>query len=258
MSEKSKIELVEANSNFKKRSVEDILKDSENVRPDAIADEVLIWLIDNVESYVDSKTKAFKIDLIFDNSDGMQETKKLQDLYRAIPDDPDGEEQNELVLEKCQKCRRILDNITKNAYENMRQSNEALEKLFKRMVYFYEKIIPNPDNKKLAFKIDEDLKELLKRKETAKDKKKIQQEIVAKIKEGEKLIKFEELEGAAEIIKFDYEAFNVGVELSSKPTEEEIDKGKKSEVFRKYNIPESFTVWIQIVIRHKQRPTVMF
>jgi len=258
MSKKPKIELVEANLSFKKRSVEDILKDSENVRPDVIADEVLMWLVNNVESYVDSKVKAFKIDLILDNSDGMQETKKLQDLYRAIPDDPDGEAQDDLVLEKCQKCRRILDSVTKDVYENMKQSNEVLEKLFKRMVYFYEKIIPNPDNKKLALKIDEDLKKLLKRKETAKDKKKIQKEIVAKIEEGEKLIKFEELDGAAEIIKFDYEAFNVGVELSSKPTEEEIDEGQKSEVFKKYNIPESFTVWVQIAIRHKQRPTAMF
>ena len=252
------IEMVEVDSKFEKLPVEDILKDSENIRPDVIADEVLMWLINNVENYIDSQVKAFKIDLILDNSDGMQETKKLQDLYRAIPDDLESENQDELVLEKCQECRRILDNATQAAYEKMKQSDETLKRLFRRMVYFYEKIIPNPDNKKLAFKIDEELKELLEKKETSANKDELQKEIVAKIEEGEKLIRFEELEGAVEVIKFDYEAFSVGVKLSSKPTEEEIDEGAKSEVMKEYMIPEGFTVWIQIAIHHKHRPVSMF
>lgn len=241
---------------FLKRPIEEIIEDSKTIVAEKIGLEVLTWVITNVENFIDNQNKMFKLDLVVDKSKGMEETKRLQDLYRAIPED---EENNEKELERAEKCRRSLDEITTKAFEHIKGSKELLKVLFERMVFYYETVVPNPENKKRALAIDEELKNLFRQKEenkTEEGKAKIQGEIVEKIKEGEKLVKFTELEGIASIANFDYEAFNVGVRISEGQNKDGTNKERKT--LKQYNIEEGFTVWVEISFKHKQRPTVMF
>jgi hypothetical protein len=257
-----------------KKEIKDILEESKNIKPEIIAQEILQWLINNVENYVDNETKLYKIDLIVD-SDEMPMTKKLQDLYMAIPDDEEkpcekldkssSQYQDEIraweeSIKESSDCRRELDKIVEEAHGKMKGDEETLNKLFKRLIFFYEKIIMNPENKQRAFDIDIELKSLIEGKEKAseEEKKKIQERIVELIKEGEELVQWEEFNGSASIMKFDYEAFSVGVKLTSKPTDEEQEKGTEEEVLKEYTIPEGFVVWLELVYKLKQRPTVMF
>jgi hypothetical protein len=259
-------------SEIVKMEISRILEEAKNINVSSVAEEILTWLTNNVENYVDNRTKTYKINLVIDTNE-MPMTKKLQDLYGAIPDDdlegtPYSLDQknvehctkNEKIMEEGSKCRRELDKIVERVYEEINNFPQQLDVLFKRLIFFYEKIIMNPDNKKRALEIDEELKALIYGKEDApvEEKKKIQEEIVKLIKEGESLIKYEEFSGVVTITKFDYEAFSVGVTLSSKPTEEEIELGAQSEVMKEYVIPEGFVVWMEISYKLKVRPASIF
>ena len=245
---------------FKKRPIKDILEEAKTIDPTRVGNEVLTWVISNVENFIDNTTKMFKLDLILENVKGMPETTKLQDLYRAIPDD---DTMTEKELDKATKCRKILDEITLEAHEHIRSSKDALDMLFKRMVFYYEQIIISPDNRRKALAIDEELKKLIRYKDEVgeEQKKVVQTQITAKIKEGEELVKFTELDGAVDINNFSYEAFSVGVKIKAnkKTVEEEIEGiTQEKEVVNEYLIPESFTVWLEINYKIKQRPTSMF
>ena len=113
------------------RSIKDILADSKSVDIDKIAKEVFDWLIANVENYIDNHKNIFQLNFVIDDSvkEGMEEIKKLQNLYRAIPED---------VADEAQKCRRSLDEITKAAYAKMQVMQEELITLFKRLIFYYE------------------------------------------------------------------------------------------------------------------------
>jgi len=243
--------------NFIKRPIEDILKDSQKIDSHKISREILFWLIANVENFIDNSVKMFKLDLIVDQTSGMEETKKLQDLYRAIPDD----EENKIILEKSQECRRILDEITALSCNHMKESNDLLQQLFQRMIFYYEKIIPNPENRKRAMQIDEELRNLITKKETLSsenEKQKIQKQIVEKIQEGEKLIQFEKLDGQINITKFDYDAFDVNVQIKEGHNPDADNQLNEQKILKQYTIPEGFILWLEICFKQQQRPTSIF
>jgi len=252
-------------SEVEKMEIADIIEESKKIDTKFIAEEILGWLENNVENYVDNKTKLYKIDLVID-SDEMPMTKKLQDLYMAIPED---EVLDESQVDKGESlanfneasgCRRELDKVTERAYEEINNHVHAINSLFKRMIFFYEKIIMNPDNKRRAIQIDDELKALIEGKENASDeeKREIQDKVTKLLKEGENLVKWEEFEGSVSITKFDYEAFSVGVKLTSKPSDLENSEGFESEVLKEYNIPEGFVIWMEMNYRLKSRPTALF
>lgn len=233
-----------------KRPLNDIILDSETIDVERVASEVLLWATNNVENFIDDNMKVFKLDLVLDASEGMQETKKLQDLYRSIPEDRAGMSNSELG--KTMECRTILNEITENVHRAMVRDEEAMNKLFERMIFYYEKIIPNPENKVKAFEIDAQIRELMSKKDKSKSEKtkaKIQEKILAKIDEGVKLLQFQKFDGKVTIPKFEYEAFDVGVQIKDPRT---------GEVQREYDINEGFTCWIELSYGIKKRPTAMF
>lgn len=255
-------EFVDSTVQFNKRPLEDIIADSTKIKPEVIAAEILTWLITNVENYVDSSSKVFKLDLILDDSSNMPQTQILQDLYRAIPDD---EGKSEAEIGKATECRRMLDKITEEAYNYITKADQVLEKLFQRIIFYYERIIPSPENRKRALEIDEELKVLLKTKEslnTQEEKDKIQAQIVEKVKEGKALVQFEELIGTVNISKLEYEAFSLGIKLKKKVEKENLDdiieEQEDENVLKSYVIPEGFTVWLELNYKQKLRPTGVF
>lgn len=239
------------NNDFEKRPIEDILKDSENIDPKQIALEIIGWAIENVENYIDNTVRIFKLDLVLDAEETMQETKALQNLYRSIPNDEDLIEPDVLTILKdaeekggltdklkqypeaeeamdlIQDCREALDKITKQAHEEFGNLTEHMDKLSERLVYYYE---------------------------------------MKGVKDGVPLI--QDLDGSADIIKFEYEAFNVGVKVkkfdpnTQEEAEEIVEEAKEQmeeegEIVSEYVVPEGFTLWIEIACKDKL-PLSMF
>ena len=159
---------------FEKKPLEEIKELAKNVDTAKAADEILQWLTNNVAHYIDNKEKEFRIDLVIEenSSENMENIKLLQDLYRAIPDDSDyvdADKVEELMsagnledimedkdFKKLVACREVLDNLTFQIHDIMRES-EKLNDLYKAMIYYYEMIGINegqPLLKELAGEVD--------------------------------------------------------------------------------------------------------
>ena len=71
------------------QKMEEIAAESKNIEVAKVSDEILKWVIANVESFIDNHKKMFKLDLILDESvqEIMPESMKIQRLYQAIPAD---------------------------------------------------------------------------------------------------------------------------------------------------------------------------
>lgn len=115
----------------------EILTIASDISPTKIAEEILDWLIHNVEMYIDNQKRTYKLDMIIEDQDPeggveMHETRKLQNLYHAVPEDKIGD------LDETGDCLQKLHNITKQAKEIMQNDDEKLTQLFRRMIYYYE------------------------------------------------------------------------------------------------------------------------
>jgi len=146
------VEVETVKAEFKKYPVEEILKAAEEIDTDTVAEEVITWLNYNLENYIDNSAKMFKIPIddldvqarenhevpkalpeLYPHECLMTETKKLQSLYRAIPDDEEGAD-----VDKCHSCRMKLHEITEEAWKAIPSKTDLLDMLYRRMVYYYE------------------------------------------------------------------------------------------------------------------------
>lgn len=202
---------------FTKKTVDEILSECTTINKEKASKEILQWIIANVEQFIDNQMKIFKIDLILEAEDGSNETmpevRKLQNLYRAIPDDeyisaPKDKKDIKISsrvarrnsLDKIVECRKQLDSTAEQIHECMKTDQELLEQLFKRMAFYYE--------------------------------------VKALTSEGPLI---QEQVGLVDIIKFEYEAFSVGVRVTNQTG------GISSE----HLIPEGFTIWVEISMKAK-------
>ncbi len=209
--------------------IDDILSRANDIDPKSISKEILTWLIGGVEYFIDNHSKMFKIDLVIDESSAANfpETKKLQDLYKEIPDDDiDGTDMDSLSdkdktrLELIGESRNSLDLITETAHKAMKEQTELLKTLFERMSFYYE------------------LKGVYK---------------------GEFLI--DKLAGGVAVLKFEYDSFSVPVVIKTKNVIERedgsIDEGAATSV-REYVIPDGFSVWIEIAFSSVKKRAALF
>ena len=220
---------------FPKYSIEAVLKASEEIDVDTVAEEIITWLNFNLENYIDNTAKMFKIPIddldvgtredheipgacpeCYPHECLMTETKRLQSLYRGIPDDVESAEGQEEFLASCQACRMELDNITEKAFNAIEGKKDLLELLYKRMTYYYE--FHGFDNT------------------------------------GKEIV--EEFDGFVSVLKFEYEAFSVGVTLREGTNPE--NEGKERQTIKEYLIPEGFVVWTELALKSGGRPSAMF
>ena len=222
---------------FTKYSVEEVLKASEEIDIDKVAEEVITWLNCNLENFIDNTAKMFKIPIddldveakenqeipgarpeLYPKECLMTETKRLQSLYRGIPDDIDSGEGQEEFLAKCQVCRMELDDIVTKAFEVMKEKTDLLEDLYQRMIYYYE-----------FHGFDKTGKEIV-----------------------------EDFNGLVSVLKFEYEAFSVGVKIREGSLNEDDGADREKAVVKEYVIPEGFVVWIELALKSGGRPSAMF
>lgn len=113
--------------------IDGIINRAKNIDIDKVTTEIMDWLINNVENYIDNQEKEFMIYLDI-KSDEMSESKKMQDIYTNMPEIGDGDyqEDDEMIL------LDILDETSNKILNKMTESEDKLQKLFKRMIYFYE------------------------------------------------------------------------------------------------------------------------
>lgn len=195
-----------------------ISNDGEKIDTKKVAVEIITWLINNAESYIDNHAKMFKIDLIIDNAESLKTAKALQDLYQGMPSAEEEAEIDQLpnkdeLLTLITQTRDGLDRVTKQVWDDMRASKEEMDQLFKKLIFYYE---------------------------------------LKGFTHGKPLV--QELKGYVDVINFEYESFSMGVKvIRTDPNATEENK-----VISDYNIPEGFTCWIELTYSNVQRPAAMF
>lgn len=221
------ITVIQDDLKYSKKDIKDILKEAKSINYNKMAEEILIWLTKNVENYISNQETKFKLDIILDNDcntiEDMEELKKLQDLYRAIPDDEffridqtkAKEKENFIVkntevlnLDEINKARETLDLITERTFIAMNNKVELLENLYKRMVFYYE---------------------------------------LKGVNKGQLLL--QKLDGKVAILRFEYEPFSVGVKIRDP---------QKEKVVKEYIIPEGFSIILEIAFSQVKEPTSLF
>ena len=97
------------------------------------SEEMLNWLINNVEEYIDNKETIFSLYFPVDKDKlvNMDQIFNLGSLYSNF---------EEKVIKEERECIKILDDVVENVKKEMVDNKELLEKLFKKLVYYYEMV----------------------------------------------------------------------------------------------------------------------
>lgn len=133
--------MVKKDINTIRKDIDIIQNESETINEKQIAKELIVWITRNVENFINNQQFIFKLDIVLDDNtptiEEMENLRKLQDLYRLIPDDELMIEYNEL-RGKTEEIRIKLDKIVEKVYHNCHEETELMDNLFKRMAYYYE------------------------------------------------------------------------------------------------------------------------
>jgi hypothetical protein len=245
-----------------------IIEDAKSIDTNAAAQELLTWLIANVENYIDNDKKIFRIDLIIDDSvNEMPQLKKLQGLYKSVPDDlghDHGLSNKELdkLLDECVVYRETLNKVIDKIHE---EANKlwTIKELYNRMAFYFEKIIPDPNSYKRALEIDIELKDLARRHSEAIGplKDELRKVIEEKIAEGVSILKYDKMDGNVRIESFEYEAFDISVESGSNAGGTDTNGNtiySDASPNNGYVIPEGFSIELSIAFESKKRQTSLF
>ena len=98
---------------------------------DAMAGEVMAWLIANVEQYIDNQETTFRMYLTLESGEKMPMCHAVQQMYMGIPEDLDDAD----VLAELYD---LLEGIVSKAGDALSSDTTGLAQLFKRMIFFYE------------------------------------------------------------------------------------------------------------------------
>jgi len=118
-----------------------LLSEADKLDPEKMATETLGWLIANVENYIDNAETAFLIYFTYDvlEESKLHELKRLQELYYAIPDS-DEEDEEPVPQEDIEEMIQNLDGVLEQATKLMTQDKKEMQALFKRLIYYYEMV----------------------------------------------------------------------------------------------------------------------
>ena len=221
---------------FEKKTLEEITELSQNVDTDKAAEEILKWLTENVAHYIDNKEREFRIDLVIEekSSENMENIKLLQDLYRAIPDDEDYVDADK--IEELMASGNLEDALKDEDLQKIVACRETLDNL--------------------SFQIHDKMRESDKL--PGLFEAMIYYYEMIGINEGMPLLK--DLSGEVDIIEFEYEAFNIGVNVVSGlvDSQDESAKVKDKKIVQQYTIPEGFTILLEIAFMDQSRSLGMF
>lgn len=199
-----------------KNTTSEIKEMAKNIDIKKASEEVLNWLIDNVEQYIDNKETVFSLYFPVNKVElqKMDQIFNLGSLYLNFENDKIKEER---------ECIKVLDNVVELIKKEIIANKDLLEKLFARLIYYYEMI---------AFSI----------------------------KTGPVI---QPMDGYVSINKFFYEPIGMDVTVTKRFNKMNPDgtlqpTDKKPEVVKKEHIPEGFVVEIEIKKWPKQNITSMF
>jgi hypothetical protein len=189
---------------------------TKNIDIKKAAEEMLNWLIEHVEEYIDNKETVFSLYFPVNKTEleKMDQIFNLGSLYLNF--------ENEKIKEE-RECIKGLDEVVELIRKEIIGNKDLLEKLFKKLIYYYEMI---------GFSM----------------------------KTGPVI---QEMDGYVSVNKFFYEPIGMDITVTKRynkmnPDGTLVAAEKKPEVVKKEHIPEGFVVEIEIKKWPKQVVSSMF
>ncbi len=100
--------------------------------------EVLSWLERNVEYYIDNQSRTFDVNIVLKTESAsdpiFEECFKIKHLFSDYASDDNGTPNMEMEIEISNELHKKVKDI----YQDINSHEDLLEKLFKRMSFFYE------------------------------------------------------------------------------------------------------------------------
>ena len=109
--------------------MDEIIELSTKVDVKRVGEEILDWLIANVEEYVDNAETIYRIYFKPEVISGYAEAGKLQKLYQDIP---------ETGHQKEVDCIDKLHEVVERVKQAILADKDRMQKLFERLVFFYD------------------------------------------------------------------------------------------------------------------------
>ena len=218
---------------MKKKNALEIQEMAKSIDVSKAAKEMLTWLTDNVDNYIDNKETVFSLYFPVDkkNLDTMDQIFNLGSLYQKIEKDEDNWDAvlkkskafNKEKAEQERECIKKLDAVVELIKNEMAGNKDLLEKLFKKLIYYYEMT---------GFSI----------------------------KSGPVI---QDMEGYVTVNKFFYEPIGMDLTVTKRYQRKNADgtlemTDKKPEIVKKEHIPEGFVVEIELKKWQKQKIVSMF
>lgn len=101
----------------------------------AVADEVFSWLLNNVNDYVDNSDTSY---MLYFSGKILDELPAIGSFYRIYDSMPRGEEGNPESQAVEERCIDAYENCVHSVTEMIKNDSENLEKLFEKLIFFYD------------------------------------------------------------------------------------------------------------------------
>jgi len=181
---------------------ESIKRRADEINPQNIADELLDWLDANVENYIDNSKTIFRIYFPKEELVDIPHMLRLHELYA------ESKSENKEDSEVEAQCLNYLHAVVTQAKECMKKSRVKIEKLFRRLIFYYE------------MKLAHD-------------------------QAGMRTVEFE-YDGTVSIVIFDYEPYSVDIEVKrGYATGDGPVQGQ--EIIEKKTLPEGYALEFKLV-----------
>jgi hypothetical protein len=129
------------------KSFEDFKAEVDVLSHEDLATEVVDWMINNVESYIDNHETVFRLALNVGSEEAMPVAYKIEQLFIELAetfvfDDVESLEEltegQEAMLEEETQRSVYLHKFIDKAHSYMQESEEHMNRLFEKLKYYYE------------------------------------------------------------------------------------------------------------------------
>jgi hypothetical protein len=111
-------------------TIDEIIQGAQEVDPSVMANDVLKWLINNVDTYIDNHETVFRLYFTNESFLDMPSLGKVHEFYQKIPDD--------VTEADLDAVKDVLDGKVAEAKKILSTSEAPLTELFKKIICFYD------------------------------------------------------------------------------------------------------------------------
>jgi hypothetical protein len=114
--------------------LEGLKSKADAISVESIAYEVLQWLVDHVEDYLDNRQTIYRLYFPKDTLETLPEMNRLYELYQSIPVLPQDHPQESLTV----TALKYVHAVTAKVKDIMNRNKELRDALYSKLIFYYD------------------------------------------------------------------------------------------------------------------------